>query len=337
MSQRWKVCPPGSNWGTYGPDDMLGRLNLIGPDEVRKAAAEVREGLVFCLSLPLDYPGGNYHDLQRKPPVLHPVVRNGVTKYNLRGNPNHTDVFSDDYVVLYSQYSTHWDSLAHVGSAFDADGDGRAETRYYNGYEPRPGKNEAGDDASPGFEGTHVLGIENMAAHGVQGRGVMIDLHNLFGTERRIVGYEDLMRACEADSVEIESGDILCIHTGHATAILAAGKRPSRSLLEDGFCHLDGKDERLLRWLDQSGAAAIVADNYAVEAVPPREIVSGTAYEGLHEFCLFKLGMHLGELWNLGDLNAWLRANGRTRFLLTAPPLRLPGAMGAPVTPVATV
>jgi len=39
----------------------------------------------------------------------------------------------------------------------------------------------------------------------------------------------------------------------------------------------------------------------------------------------------------LKDLGEWLRANKRTRFLLTAPPLRLPGAVGSPVTPVATV
>ena len=33
----------------------------------------------------------------------------------------------------------------------------------------------------------------------------------------------------------------------------------------------------------------------------------------------------------------WLREAGRNRFLLTAPPLRLPGAVGSPATPVATV
>jgi kynurenine formamidase len=32
-----------------------------------------------------------------------------------------------------------------------------------------------------------------------------------------------------------------------------------------------------------------------------------------------------------------LRKHKRSRFLLTAPPLRMPGAAGSPVTPVATV
>jgi kynurenine formamidase len=57
----------------------------------------------------------------------------------------------------------------------------------------------------------------------------------------------------------------------------------------------------------------------------------------LHDRCLFKLGVHLGELWWLKDLAEYLGARDRHAFLLTAPPLRLPGAAGSPVTPVATV
>ena len=43
---------------------------------------------------------------------------------------------SDDLAILHLQYSTQWDSLAHVGQMFDADGDGLAEAVYYNGYRP---------------------------------------------------------------------------------------------------------------------------------------------------------------------------------------------------------
>ena len=48
-------------------------------------------------------------------------------------------------------------------------------------------------------------------------------------------------------------------------------------------------------------------------------------------------GSSWGELWYLSELADWLRRAGRNRFLLTAPPLRLPGAVGSPVTPVAMV
>jgi hypothetical protein len=100
---------------------------------------------------------------------------------------------------------------------------------------------------------------------------------------------------------------------------------------------LDGRDADLLRWITDSGLAVLIADNYAVEALPRDPVGDCCAGLPLHEHCLFKLGVHLGELWYLSDLAAWLRAEGRNRFLLTAPPLRLPGAVGSPVTPVATV
>jgi kynurenine formamidase len=100
---------------------------------------------------------------------------------------------------------------------------------------------------------------------------------------------------------------------------------------------LDGADPALRQWITDSGVAAIAADNYAVEAFPAAGAGAGRPVLPLHELCLFRLGVHLGELWWLSELAGHLRAAGRSRLLLTAPPLRLPGATGSPVTPVATV
>ena len=50
---RWTNRPEGSTWGDWGPDDQLGRLNLLTPERRRRAAAEVVEGIAFGLSLPL--------------------------------------------------------------------------------------------------------------------------------------------------------------------------------------------------------------------------------------------------------------------------------------------
>ena len=136
-SPRWQHRPEGSTWGDFGLDDQRGRLNLITPEKVKQGVAEVREGLSFCLSLPLDYPGGNILNPRRHPPVLRPTVRNKqpLMNYQLKSeNEALTDVVSDDAVILHLQYSTQWDSLAHVGSLFDVDGDGVPEAVYYNGY-----------------------------------------------------------------------------------------------------------------------------------------------------------------------------------------------------------
>ncbi|MGE8635620.1 MAG: cyclase family protein, partial [Achromobacter piechaudii] len=52
---------------------------------------------------------------------------------------------------------------------------------------------------------------------------------------------------------------------------------------------------------------------------------------------LFKLGLPLGELWHLTPLAQWLRQHGRHAFFLTAAPMYVPGLVGAPVNPIATV
>jgi kynurenine formamidase len=325
----------GSNWGDFGRDDQCGRLNLLTPEKVRQGVAEVVEGLTFCLSLPLDLPGGNYHELSRVRPELRAVWRGGRYAYNLRPDPSLTDVWCDDVVTLSTQGSTQWDALCHVGAVFDADGDGAPEPVYYNGW--RAGA-DVPDPLEPGGQvGARALGIEHMAARCVQGRGVLIDLHRAFGPARRLVGYDDLMRCCAATGAVVEPGDMVCLHTGLAAALAASGPEPPVELLERSHCALDSRDPRLLRWIDESGLAVLAADNFAVEAVPARPDPAATSAEPLHELCIFKLGIHLGELWHLSELSAWLAAHGRSRFLLTAPPLRLRGAAGSPVTPVATV
>ena len=345
---RWKHRPSGSTWGDFGPDDQAGRMNLLTPEKVRQGVAEVKEGRTFCLSLPLDLPGGNVLNPRRHPPVLRPTLRDGRPNMNFRLfdlNPDHTDVICDDLAVLHLQYSTQWDSLAHVGQMFDADGDGIPEAVYYNGY--RAGQDvvgpTSGDDAGPGGKdarstsSANALGIQVMAERCVQGRAVMIDLRAHLGDGRTVVGYDQLMAVLEADGVVVESGDMVCLHTGFSEALVKMGGKPDGTALAATGAVLDGRDAKLLQWITDSGLAALIADNYAVEAHPAKHQVGCCATLPIHEHCLFKLGVHLGEIWYLADLARWLREHRRSRFLLTAPPLRLPGAVGSPVTPVATV
>jgi kynurenine formamidase len=273
-------------------------------------------------------------------------LRDGVPNFVCdNGASGHSDVFCDDLAVLYLQYSTQWDSFAHVGSLFDADGDGRRERVFYNGFrggEHITGPTDAADAGVPHGPGRSTscagaLGIENMAETCVQGRGVMIDLHAHFGRDRKLVGFADLQRIMSADGVTVEKGDMVCLHTGFGQMLLEMGGAPDPHALHNACPVLDGRDHELLRWVTETGLSALIADNYAVEAAPARPGDDDCATLPLHEHCLFKLGVHLGEIWHLTPLADWLRANGRNRFLLTAPPLRLPGAVGSPVTPVATV
>lgn len=343
---RWVQRPEGSTWGDWGPDDQLGRLNLLTPERRRAAAAEVREGLAFGLSLPLDIPGKPVLNPRRTPPELRPTELRGTPFMNraLREfDPRSTDVICDDRVLLTLQYSTQWDSFAHVGSWFDADGDGEPEKVYYNGYRAHEHVLGPGDlrlaSCGCGEGGSYALAlsIANFAATPIQGRGVMVDLHAHFGDVRTLVDFERLQGVLRADGVTVEEGDLLLLHTGFARRLLEMGKDADAHELERTGAVLDGRDERLRNWVTASGVAALCADNYAVEGYPAREVDGPRAALPLHEHCLFKLGVPLGELWYLTDLAAWLRVNRRFRCQLTAPPLRLPGAVGSPVTPVAAV
>ena len=274
MTQRWKQRPPGSNWGEFGPDDQRGRMNYVTREKVLQGIAEVKEGRSFCLSLPLDFPGGNALNPRRLPPRQFATLRGGKQNFCYplsQENAQNTDVVCDDLVVLTLQYSTQWDSFAHIGSQFDADGDGESEIVFYNGFRAgehvKPAQEAPGAEPWAKFEGARAdaLGIENLAEHGAQGRGVMIDLHHHFGRARKAVNYDELMRVLDSDRVKVEKGDMVCIYTGFADVILELNKRPDPQLLHNTCGGLDGRT-KALEWVTESGLACLIADNYAVES-----------------------------------------------------------------------
>ncbi|WP_245982997.1 cyclase family protein [Trinickia fusca] len=335
---RWKQRPPGSNWGDFGPDDQRGRLNWLTPEKVLQGIREVQAGLSFSLSLPLDVPRSGGLNARRRPPAISPALLGERPYFGYRADErvaNATDVVCDDSFCMHSQFSTQWDALAHVGSVFDADGDGEPELVFYNGYRMGQHLRVPAHDDTRG--GALALGIDVMARTGVQGRGVLIDLRRHFGDARKKIGFEGLMGVMQADRVVVERGDIVCIHTGFADLLLHDDTAPPEKLAS--CCVLDSEDERLRRWIDESGIAALAADNHAVEERPYdlKPKAQRGALMPLHELCLFKLGIHLGELWHLTPLANWLHEHNRSRFLLTAPPLHIRGLVGSPVNPVATV
>jgi kynurenine formamidase len=340
---RWRQRPADSNWGDFGADDQIGKMNLLTPHLRRAAAQEVKEGIAFCLSMPLDYPGGGGLMAHRQPPKIAATVRStGHTCYNFEFSLLHenvADICSDDRITLSTQYSTQWDSLAHWGQKFDVDGNGREEIVYYNGYRAGTHVRGANDTKGPY---ANALSISELAKTAVQGRGVLVDLARIYGETPEVVGYDALMSAIDAQRVEIRPGDMLCVRTGWADLVMKMQGKPDIPRLSNSCATLDGRDARLLNWLSNSGVVAVCTDNIAVEPVKypdadPATLAKRRSILPLHVHCLFKQGIHLAEMWYLGELADWLHANDRSSFFLTAPPLRLPGAVGSPVTPVATV
>jgi kynurenine formamidase len=326
-------------------------MNLVGPTQVLRGIAEVRDGRTFTLSLPLDRPSGGGLSAHRLPPIVRPTIRAGHVNANCPMSvvhPGASDIVSDDLVVLHTQFSTQWDAFGHIGARFDADADGTAEIVYYNGWRGegdvvaptdtgRAGLSSLSDvaGAATGQASTSdagPVGISHLAEHGVQGRAVLLDLEEHHGPARRTIGLAGLAAAMVSRGVVVEPGDLLLLHTGFGRALMAGDALDE----SNSGASLDGSDRDLQDWVRDSGVVAIAADNHAVETFPAAVHAAGQPVLPLHELCLFRLGVHLGELWWLSELAEHLRDTGRSRCLLTAPPLRLPGATGSPVTPVAT-
>ena len=76
----------------------------------------------------------------------------------------------------------------------------------------------------------------------------------------------------------------------------------------------------------------MAADNLQVE-----DPVSGVEghLPALHLLCLRDMGLMLGEYWDLTALAADCAADGVYEFQFVAPPLRVIGAVGSPVNPIA--
>jgi kynurenine formamidase len=85
-------------------------------------------------------------------------------------------------------------------------------------------------------------------------------------------------------------------------------------------------------WLHRTEIAAIATDTWGFE-VRPNEF--DDAFQPLHQVAIPHLGLFLGEMWDLDGLAAACAEDGRYDFQLTAAPLRVTGAVGAPVNPIA--
>ena len=76
-----------------------------------------------------------------------------------------------------------------------------------------------------------------------------------------IHGDLDLMRILEADSIEVERGDLVCLYSGFGDLVVSSsGTLDTTDAHPARCCELDGRDQRLLRWIDATGLAALISE-----------------------------------------------------------------------------
>lgn len=295
-----------SNWGRWGERDERGALNLITAQRVAQATTEVRRGVCFGMSMPVDGTGIND---QRATGRFNPIRKMiGLHGDNGRGVSFEDFRMAEDMLIMSNHSSTHLDALSHVWY----------DDRIYNGY-----------DAATAVTmwGAHKSGIDTLA-QGVASRGLLLDLPRFHGLPHlppgTRIGPTELDAVLAAQNIETRSGDVLMIRTGTYPQ--------QRRGVDVGPGDQPGLTWECARWLRVHDIAAVCADNSAVEIVR----ANGDGPEmPFHMLAIRDIGLLLGELFDFEDLAADCAADGIYSCLFIASPLNMPGGTGSPVSPIA--
>jgi kynurenine formamidase len=312
------------NWGRWGADDELGTLNFITPDVVKRAASLVKQGKIFALGVDFNAYGPWGSGGFRRNPVHLMSVDGGDQELaqHLRGWGGATEQqmvhmwegglmrFNDDFIMMPLQAATQWDALSHV--YYDG--------QMYNGFPAA---------AVTSFGATRDS-IDKVDVKGIVSRGVLLDVAKHRGMDHlppnTSIQPEELEEVANAQGVAVGTGDIVLVRTGWW------GVFERERNADEWIAGSPGISWRVAEWLHARECAAVASDNIAVE-------VSGMEVEGatlpFHLLAIRDMGMMLGEMWRLDALGQDCAADGVYEFQLVAPPLRVTGAVGSPINPIA--
>jgi len=304
------LCEKYRNWGKWGPNDQVGTVNYITPEKIVQAARLVRKGKVFSLAIPMDGTGPQTGGIRRFNPMNF-MLRDGRDTVGgpIMGYPQGYGG-ADDVFMMPTHGSTHWDALAHSFW----------EGKMYNGY----------DAALVTSVGAEKNGIENYRDRIVT-RGVLLDIARLKGVDWLEIGYaitsEDLDAAAKMAKVEVTTGDIVLVRTGHIAYCRAKGSWGSYAGGD-----APGLSIYTVEWLHEHEVAGVASDTWGVE-VRPNEIK--WINQPWHKVVLPNMGILMGEIFDLDALAQDCAEDGVYEFQFVAPPLPLTGCVGSPVNPIA--
>jgi len=291
----------------WGPDDQIGRLNLMTDASRAAILGRIDGGRSYDLSveyyvgMPSWYGIG---DPRYQFWLTHTPRGTAVDDPMHVGDAQNRHVsYTGSAVSMYTHMGTHIDALNHFG----------LNGKIWNGFRA---------DDHLGDLGWKKTGAETIPP--IVARGVLIDVAAAKGVEMLPEGYrvtrDDLVEALRRQKVALREGDVVLIRTGRMKLYgddEAFMKNPpglslgaAKYLIEDG------------------GAMVLGADNLSFEAFPSE--VEGN-YIPLHTYLLAQKGAFIIELAFLDDL-----ARDRVyEFAFVAGSLKFRGADAAPLRPIA--
>jgi kynurenine formamidase len=160
---------------------------------------------------------------------------------------------------------------------------------------------------------------------GIVTRGVLLDVTAVRGVQYLTLGdavtADDLTAAERLSGTTVTTGDAVFVHVG-------LERREAEQGTEDPAVRA-GLDASCLPWLHEREVAVYSGD--CIEQIPfPSEAVPLP----LHQIGLVAMGLVLLDSPRLTELVQTCVELGTAAFLLTAAPLRIPGATGSPVNPL---
>jgi len=244
---------------------------------------------------------------------IHPAHRQAGYSYLL--HRHHEDEYRPDetgprtgaagILICGEHTGTHIDALCHQSDALVLCGGVRVETV----------------QSSRGFTRHGVEEIPPIVAP-----GVLLDVAAKDGVESlepgRVVTAADLERCCERQGVSVEAGSVALVRLGNARFWDD----------EERYLAGPGMDGSAAYWMAERSVLAVGADNMAWDAPGFKDPELGYLLAG-HLILLARQGIYIIENLALDEL----AASGHHSFELVCTPLKLVGATGSPVRPVAVV
>lgn len=288
----------------YGPDDQIGRLNLMSPESRAAVVSRIDATRMFDLSV--DYFIGMPSWQMVGDPAYqiwmthtpHGTVIDGLP--GISKEMTEYIGYSGDSILMYTHTGTHIDTLNHYGY----------NGRIYNNFNERE---------HLGSRHWQVSGADKMPP--IVARGVLLDFARLQGVDvlpdRYGITPEDVDECLARQGVDVELGDVVLVRTGRMR------EWPSHEAWGD---NPPGLTRAAAVHLVEKGAMIIGADTICVEQGPSTD---DDNYTPVHTYLLAEAGAPLIEALQLEEL----AAAEVYEFGFFAACLRLRGATGAPLRP----
>lgn len=279
-----------------------GSLRHLTPERVRAAASEVRSGRTVSLAAPIE----THRGPDSPEPADHRMT--GPAAGDLDAPGLH---FARDRLAMnvHGDVDSHLDALCHV----IVDGE------LFGGVSAR--------SLTP--DGADALSVD-LVRNGIVGRGVLLDVPRLRGVRWLEPGdhvtREDLAAAEEAQGVHVGPGDLLFVRVGHRLRRLELG---AWNVAEARA----GLHPTAVRFLAEREVAVLGGDGNN-DTAP--SAVDGIGFP-VHVLAIHALGIYLMDYLQFEELAPACESAGRWSFLCAIAPLRLPGATGSPVNPIAVL